>query len=62
MSDRKLVFPNLVAVRKHSVNKDISSPATKRNAFLSIEILSLLLEAAKEKKGNVEEVKFTDFV
>ena len=39
-----------------------SSPATKRNAFLSIAILSLLVEVAKEKKGNIVEVKFTDSI
>ena len=38
------------------------SLATKRNDFLSIAILSLLVEASKEKKGNIVEVKFADSI
>ena len=31
-------------------------------AFISIEIIFLLVEAAKDKTGNIMEVKFTDFI
>ena len=55
-------LPNSVLVRKCLMKSLRLSPATKRKAFFSIEILSLFVEAPREKKGSMAEVNLIDSI